>query len=208
MATYHYHYKPGEKEAKCLEYACLEDSELLYIWLQPDCLRCQSYDSLPLWCCECGTLRDQREPLYQEIKRRGLSVQGIKMIIQTSQNYVDVWNTYTMHEKEFSRFYVYEIFSHILACAATPYPTFIVEWKYPKDYPTRLKDEFTREVITLSERNTKAWLDDMVRQKASEGCYINGIIELKDVTIQPYQVPEDYREFIQGDSDKKPEWYE
>lgn len=70
--TYHYHWKRGERNRRIVEFACMDNSDLIYTWNQPDCDHCQSFDSLPIWCSECGTLRDIKEPLFLEIQQRGL----------------------------------------------------------------------------------------------------------------------------------------
>lgn len=122
-------------------------------------------------------------------------------------SHLNIENSTHFHSKSYARLSVYEIYNYIVAANGDPFPMFIVEWKYPAEEPHRLKDQFVREVLVFPSHNTLAWLDDLVRHKESNGCFINGILSISDVELNTYEIPQSYRDFVFGEGER-PEWYD
>lgn len=93
-----------------------------------------------------------------------------------------------------------------LSATSHPYPMFIVEWTLLARPPGHLKDVIFREFLTLPEKNTLAWLDDLVRYKEEDGYVLTGISKVEDIILGEYEIPEDYRKFTCGEG-LKPSWY-
>jgi len=131
------------------------------------------------------------------------------MRLRTSSDSVDIEGVQGHKSNSFTRIVVREIDGlggYGLSATASPYPMYLLEWEWRPTESYRSKEKF-RELVTLPEEHTLAWLDDLVRYRENDRYFLTGIAKIEEIELSSYTIPEDYRKYVIGDG-PRPEWYD